>query len=303
MKKHYRIGLLGLTLLLFSYILAIFSDPSTSLTGRAIKFALEYLGITTGFGFLFNSIEYKLHQRSLLGAIREKPLLFWRILLIGVLIGIFSEYFGGIVSRIWWEPLYSQTFASWPFWFAALIWLIGGIGIGYGSLGFAIFSIYRALNLLLLHFDSSRHLRLHIDSLFYWLAWIGGIAVILPLLIIYFFPDLGLTLRGALFALPLLGLWFIFEYVEHHQHRRSLLFDIFKFKTGKVIAIIITSILIGFAIEGLNAITPVWKYDNLPFINFQIVSIPLVGLLGWIPFIILYLSLYRIFVKYDRSTF
>ncbi len=255
-----------------------------------------------GFSLIFDALEYKLHGRSFIHSAMLKPSLFWHGLMVGLLVGIFFEYFGAFVSNLWWEPYYTFL-ATKPFWLAILIWLATDILVGYVSLFIAILEIYRVLNYLFRSFDQDIHIRRNFDTMFYWLAWLGLVGIVLPLLLVYYFPQLSPSGRGVLFALPLLGLWLILEFVEHRQHKKSFLLDIFSLKFGKIITVFITSAIIGLAIEGINLFQPVWSYKNFPFASVQIFHIPAIVLVAWVPFILLYLSFYEIFLKKRETLF
>jgi hypothetical protein len=183
-----------------------------------------------------------------------------------------------------------------------LIFLSKVIAISYVLLLPAVYSIYHVFNHIFGKLKFKHDFKKKEKAIFYYLGLLGIIFIIIPIPLVMFLDLLPLV-RSLLFGLPLLGLWFILEYVEHSQHKRSLLMDLLEFREGKLIAIVITSLLLGLLIEGLNNIAPAWSYKNIPFASVGIFGIPIIILLGWIPLIVIFLSFYRVFIKENDHIF
>lgn len=290
-------GLLGLICILLAYFLSYFNPVDKALNNFL-------LGI--GIWLFFDSIDFKLNKTSLLHKIKSKNKIILYIIFIGILTGLFVEFFGAFVSNLWWEPHYPDL-SGMPLIeavFISLYKIFRAISVTYLILLPEIYSVYRVLN----HFFEKIKLKGEIiksrdeKNIFHYLGFTGLIFIIIPLPLVVFL-DLSSLIRGFLFAFPLLGLWFLLEYIEHSQHKRSLLLDLLKLKEGKLIAIFLTSILIGLLVEKMNLFAPAWSYKNLPFSEFTFLGIPIVVLLGWIPLIIIFLSFYRVFIKENDHLF
>ncbi len=186
---------------------------------------------------------------------------------------------------------------------AVVLFFSTGIGF-YILLLPAVYSIYHVFNHLFSKIKLGKKGISYKEEriIFHYLGLVGIILILIPLPIILLLNPDSLV-RGLLFALPLAGLWFLLEFVEHTQHKRSLLLDILKLKEGRLVSIFITSLVLGLIIEGMNLLIPAWSYKNIPFSHIAIFGIPLIVLLGWMPLIVIFLSFYRVFIKENDHLF
>ncbi len=292
-------GLLGLISIVSSYILSFFE----LIPYGPVSVALNNFLLMVGLWLFFDAVDFKINKTSLLHKVKSKSKTVLYLILIGVLTGLFIEFFGAFVSNLWWEPFYTYLSEK-PIYQAILIFFSTAIAITYVLLLPAVYSVYHVLN----HFFEKiklQHKMLRDKDekiMFHYLGIVGLFFIIIPLPIVMFLNLIPL-IRGILFIFPLLGLWFLLEYVEHSQHKRSLLMDLLELRTGKLIAVFLTSIFLGLMSEGINLFAPGWEYKNFPFASFKIFGIPAIILFGWIPLIIIFLSFYRVFIKENDHLF
>lgn len=290
-------GLFGLILILSAYLSSFFE----LIPYGPFSVASNNLLLMLGLWLFFDAVDFKLNKTSLLHKIKSEHKIVMYIIIIGVLTGLFTEFFGAFVSNLWWEPFYSYLSEK-PIYLAVLIFFSTAIGISYVMLFPAIYSIYHVFNHFFEKTKSSGRLIENEESVFNHLGLAGLLSIIIPLPLVMLM-DLAAPVRGLLFVFPLLGLWFLLESIEHSQHKRSLMKDLLEFKGGKLIAVFLTSIFLGILIEKLNLFSTGWTYKNFPFGSFEIFGIPLIILLGWIPLIIIFLSFYRVFIKENDHIF
>ncbi len=290
-------GFFGLISILSAYFLSYFEIMPYGPT----SVALNNLLLMIGLWLFFDAVDFKINKTSLLHKIKSRNKIVVYIILIGVLTGLFVEFFGAFVSYLWWEPFYTYLSEK-PIYQAILIFFSTAIAISYVLLFPAVYSIYHVFN----HFFENMHLKGGIiknkDIIFHYLGFIGLLFIILPLPFVFLMDLMPLT-RGLLFIFPLSGLWFLLESIEYCQHKRSLLLDLLELREGKLIAVFLTSIFLGLLIEWLNQFSTGWTYKNFPFASIEILGIPIIILLGWIPLIIIFLSFYRVFIKENDHIF
>lgn len=290
-------GFVGLVSVLSAYTIAFFKvlpyGPESVILNNFLLMA--------GLWLFFDAVDFKLNKTSLLHKIRRRSKILIYVISIGVITGVFVEYFGAFVSDLWWEPFYTYI-ATKPAWQAILIFFSTAIAIAYVMLFPVVYSVYRVLNHFLKENKAVSAADKNLNGIFMQLGIIGFIFIIIPLPAVMFFSMPSLV-RGLLFVFPLFGLWFLLEYVEYTQHKRSLMMDLMGHRKKELVAISLTSVLIGLMVEGLNLLAPAWNYKNFPFGHVQIFGVPVIILVGWIPLIIIFLSFYRVFFKENDVMF
>ena len=89
------------------------------------------------------------------------------------------------------------------------------------------------------------------------------------------------------------GMWFILEYIEHHEKRTSLIKDILHNYKTPLLAILFGSFLLGLFMELQNIPSQLWTYINWPFQEITFLGLPIVMLVVWPLHYIFFLSLFR----------
>ena len=236
MFRYY--GLLGLSLIIFSYVLRIIGvNPGFTET------------FVIGYWLFFDALDFNISGTSILHKIKKKHIVLFNMVLVGIIIGLIFEFFGVIVSNLWSYPNFD-------------IFYINGIIFGYGFPILMYYSAYRVFYLIITRAGKfgtrlmpKKQERTFFDAVIY----IGMVATIIPIFFIPFLGQLAPVSRGMLFALTLLGLWFILEGVAHRQHKRSLLKDILDGYWNPLAALVVAASITGISWEFFNTI------DFVPF--------------------------------------
>lgn len=290
MFKYY--GLAGLTLIVLIFLLNLFN----LLPYNAYTVSFNHLILITGVWLLFDALDFKLNKYSILHRIRNKHSILLYLVLGGIFIGLFIEFFGAYASGLWWEPFYTYLFKK-SFFHAVLIFFSTDI-LYYVLIFPACFSVYRVIY----HFfkkeiqKSTFGFKKYEKNVFPFLGLIG-LGMIIPSLFLIFISKTTSLTKGVFFGISLLGLWFFLEYLEYKHHQKSMLKDLFELNFKPALAILITSFLLTLATEGLNLHSTGWKYRNFPLADINLLGIPLMVFLGWVPFVIVYLSFFRVFFR------
>lgn len=125
------------------------------------------------------------------------------------------------------------------------------------------------------------------------IGFMGLLAIIISLILFLFSSDL----HQMPFALAVLGLWFICEFVEFKRLKKSLIKDTIEGDWKPFLAILIGSTVMALAWETMNLPLQAWVYINVPFSDITVWGVPLFIILGWPALFIVYLSFYRAFFK------
>ncbi len=276
MFRYY--GILGISLILLSYFLRSFGITIASTEAFVI-----------GYWLFFDALDFKLSGTSVLHNIKKQHSLFFYLIMAGVLIGLFFDFFGAIVADLWAYP-------------GINVFFVKSILFGYGIPILMYYSVYRVILWLVNKEKFGRKLIAKKGEIMFFrtVIYLGAILTLVPVLFIPFLGNLAPVPRGLLFAFTLVGGWFILEGIEYRQHKRSLLKDIFEGYWNPAVALVIAAIITGISWEFLNTMDFRWWYKNVPFSQVDIFGIPIWVLLGWIPLFIIYLSFYRVMSKSDK---
>lgn len=291
MFKYY--GLAGLSLIILIFLLNLFNV----LPHNAYTVSFNHLALISGVWFLFDALDFKLNKYSLLNRIKTKHVLLLYLVFGGVFIGLFIEFFGAYAARLWWEPFYTYLLKK-TFLQALLIFFSTDI-LYYILIFPACFSIYRVVY----HFLKKESKQIkpamfkqYEKNIFPFLGLIG-LGLMIPSLFLVFVSETTHSTKGIFFGLSLLGLWLFLEYLEYKHHQKSMLKDLFELNFKPVLAVLITSFLLTLIVEGLNMYSTGWEYKNFPFASIKLLGIQIAVFFGWIPFIIVYLSFFRVFFR------
>lgn len=282
-----RYGLLGVTLIVYSYLSTALDLPMY-IIGRHALFVI-------GYWLLFDSLDYYVSKTSLLHKLKNKWRLAFYLVLGGIIFGVILDIFGIVVANLWdFYPGLSLTAAGSINVFKAYLF-------GYGI---PILMYYSAYHFIYTLFKKEfKQVGVKVTSLkkeeriFRYIGLMGAVIFSIPILFYPYIKSLPNIYRGLSFALTLVGLWLILEHFEHKNKKPSLLKDILDGRWIPAFAIVVAAIVTGIAWEGLNVIRPEWNYINLPFSTITILSVPIWVILGWIPLFVIYLSFYRLLIK------
>ncbi len=277
-------GLIGLTLILLSFILNIFNLIPWKIISVDPIFVIGYF-------LLFDALDFKLNKTSILHKIKNKHIILFYLVIIGILIGLFTDFYGIYIGDLW-----KWYYLGYPLWLQILAYA-GGLIFGYGLPILMYYSAYRVFLSIIkkeIKFNKKTLSKKLEKKIFSKLGLLSVALIFLSIILMTFafkFRDF------TIFAFSSLGLFFLLEYIEYTRHERSFLKDLFEGKWVAILSVIITAILTGFIWEFLNTLRPAWEYANFPFMYLTIAGVPLIILIIWIPFIIIYLSFYRVIFK------
>lgn len=85
---------------------------------------------------------------------------------------------------------------------------------------------------------------------------------------------------------PFISMIFISDSVTYLSHGKPILEELVRFNKLKITSLILTVLIAFIFTEGLNLFGREWKYLRMPFYNFQILTVPVTVMVGWIPLII-----------------
>ena len=274
-------GFIGLSLVFLAFVLNIL--------GISLRVISINPLFTIGYWLFFDAIDFKLNKKSILHKIKRRHSSFAYLILIGVFIGLFSDFLGTYVLNFW-----GWYYAGLPLWLQVLSY-IKGLFFGYGVPILMYYSIYRVFATVVKNefgIFGIKFFPKNVEKVFFSLSGLLGLMFLLVSTFSYFL-GLDLLVLGSAFF----GLFMFLEYVEYKRHERSLLKDIFEGRWNCILALILAGLITGFVWEFLNLFKPRWEYHNLPFESFAIAGIPISLLLAWVPFIAIYLSFYRAVFK------
>lgn len=273
-------GLIGLVMIIFSYFLGVgFGD---------IPFL--HLSFEIGYWLFFDSIAYHLSGTSLLHRIWKRKRLLFYLIFLGALVGGAFDFYGVLLTRVWEYPVVTDIFGY------------VNLYVAWGFVLLMYYSSYRVFSIIIRkefgRFGEKLVSKPNEKTVFSWVGILGSLLLIIPI-VAYLFP--ANYPNVLLFALSILGLWFISEYVEYQRHERSLLKDILEGYWNPVAAIIAGSVICSLVWEYLNIQTGSWMYKNLPLMSWEILGVPVLVIIGWPALYVIFLSFYRaVFKGRDR---
>ncbi len=279
-------GFVGIVLFIFSYFL----NYTRIIPEEYFALIIPHYFFIIGLFLLFDALDFKLHKTSLIHRMKNKNHLILKLILVGSLIGIIFEFYGVYISNLWYS-----YFQDWPL-LKYLPHYFLGILVGYGLPALMYFSAYKVVSTLIKKKDHKHKLKIP-KNIFLVLLIIGFLFLSLPLIFYKKSLEWNPIGRGLLFGFCLIGLWFIFEYFEYKQHKRTFLTTLFQTNFKPLLSMIIISIIVSISWEFLNVLRPSWIYQNLPFINGVIFGLPIAIIIAWPMLFVVYFSAYRIIFK------
>ncbi|MFS8131401.1 MAG: hypothetical protein ACMG57_05510 [Candidatus Dojkabacteria bacterium] len=94
---------------------------------------------------------------------------------------------------------------------------------------------------------------------------------------------------------------FFCEYIEYERKKSSLFKDIIHGYWNPLIALLIIGFLMGLTNEVQNLGVFLWRYNNMPFADIQIFTIPLIVIISWPTHILAILEVWRAFGDKDSK--
>jgi len=269
-------GLIGLVMIIFSYFLGVGFE----------RIPFLHLSFEIGYWLFFDSIAFHLSGSSLLHRIWMRKRLLFYLIFVGALAGAAFDFYGVLLTRVWEYPVVTDIFG------------FVNLYVAWGVVLLMYYSSYRVFSIIIRkefgEFGKKLISKPHEKLVFSWVGILGSLLLIIPI-VAYLFPANYPNL--ILFASSLFGLWFISEYVEYKRHERSLLKDILEGYWNPLVAIIVGSVVCSLVWEFLNIKTGSWLYKNLPFMNLEVLGIPVLVVVGWPALYVIFLSFYRAFFK------
>lgn len=282
-------GILGLMLISFAFL------------SNMLKFGIGITStpfFTTGYWLLFDYLDYKLSGNSILHKINKNYKILFIAVFTGIFIGLTFDFYGIFISHLW------DWYYSGPFYYQILSY-IRGLIFGYGVPILMYYSIFRVTKFFIKKYfiiKTKIHVKRQLQIKLFKNTGLFGVTFLsLPLFLNLFVPNLNPALRGVMFLLSLIGLWFILESIEYRRYEKSFLKEAFKGNLLLMIAVIISAFATGFIWEYLNLLNPAWTYRNYPFPTLSIFGVPVSVLGGWILLFVIYLSFFKIVLKQKKG--
>lgn len=226
-----------------------------------------------GWWFLFDFLHFLFTKKSIIISKRTSPLLL--ILLAGGIIGLIFEIYAQFFSPVWTDPF----FYSIPDFLLSIVAWILFLPAGYETFAF--------FNDILIKKEREVKNK-SFSRLIKYLFWVSLIFIIIPLLdFLIFKHDFGYS--GIYFPFFNIGFWFLLDIFNYKKGQFCLLHELVS-NVKIFIPLILSSLLFGFFVELLNITQYVWKYFGLPFIEYEVLGIPYVALIGWIPLMAVWVS-------------
>jgi len=275
----------------YSLVGAVFLGISFLIWGFSLNPSLYHpnLFFEIGFWLFLDGVDFMLNGDSFLHKFKRR---FGRLSLaifLGAVIGAVFDLFGVIISKTWQYPVVTNI--------AKVIELY----VAWGVCLPMFYSGYRVVK----HFiwKSKINLRIKLKNKKSLLSMLGIAGFILCLLSAIL--GFAFNLKGILvFALGILGMWFICEYVSFIEKRKNFLIDLVEGNPKPIIIAAIAGILTGIVWEFGNLSALAWKYTNIAFSDIKILGIPIMIILGWPALYVLFLSFYRaVFKSKGRELF
>jgi len=281
-----KYGIIGILLVILSYFL----NYTQIIPERYFALIIPHYFFIIGLFLFFDALDFKLNKTSLIHRMKNKNHLMLRLVLVGSVIGIVFEIYGVYISNLWYS-----YFQNWPL-LKSLPPYFLGILVGYGLPALMYFSAYKVVSTLIKKKYHKHKLKIP-KGIFTILLIIGIIFLIIPIIFYKQSLEWNPIVRGSLFGFCLIGLWLIFEYFEHKQHKHTFLTTLFQTNFKPLLSMIIMSLIISISWEYLNVLRASWIYQNIPFINITILGLPIAIIIAWPMLFVVYFSAYRIIFK------
>lgn len=289
MRKIY--GFVGLMLVIFAFainFLKLFPNSEFHLVIAHYPFLIGLL-------LLADNIDFEINGNSLLHKINKNKMLLLYLLVAGILIGIFMEFYGLFIANAW-----SSYFNTWPL-TAQILHYSLGVFMGYGIAALIYPSLFNAFSSLQKTRGEKVDNKNSFQMLFNLLFVTGIILLVSPLVLYKFALGWDSYSRAILFPLGVLGLLCVSEYYSYKLTKESFVERLLKFKWNSIFSMLGTAFTIGIIWESLNKLQPSWTYQNLLFANIRLFGIPIYLILGWIPLVMIYLNITRILQKLTKT--
>lgn len=301
MKLKWQL-IIGIILFIFSWTVVILSMHPyfASLIHQTIPILLANIFFYVGLIMIFDWIDFRLSDNSLLHHRNKKLKFFWRFLLFSGLAILFLEGLMLWFGKYWYYPYFPTTFlflVVYPLFFLYFL---------------PIIESYAAIKAILDKIIGKKIVTkpFKFEKPFYHILGILGACLfsigLTSIAFIYsyqgnfkFIVDrptespIPLLLAGMM----LLAFWFLMEFVQWERKQRSFFKATIHGYLNPLLAIIIASVILSLLVELWNLPLGTWCYQNLLLYEIKLLGLPIVVWLGW-PFqYIMFLSLYRALFK------
>ena len=278
-KKH---GILGITLIISAYVLNLTKIISAYPIGLILP---HYFFIIGAFLFL-DDLNSKFNKDSILDRLKKRDFLIFKLIFIGIIIGVIFEIYGVFISNLWYS-----YFNSWPI-KKQMIHYPAGILVGYGLPSLVYYDLYKIIS----KFFKKNKIKKS-NKNFRLLFLVGIMFLSIPLLLYPTSLSWNPIFRGFLFALCLLGFWFILEYFGWKSQKKSFLMDLLNMNIKPLFILLLCSLIISVSWENLDFLRHSWVYQTLPFMNITLLGLPLAIILGWPLLLVVYFSFYELVIE------
>jgi len=187
--------------------------------------------------------------------------------------------YGVVLFKIW----------SWPS-YTTINWVILYTLINF----FFIILVYETY-MITQHFLSKNFIQKHyrkisISKNNHFKATIVSLSLIFLFLPLAYFFLFGEKLGGFVMILPFIGLWLICDSILYLHGQTPIVQKIMTGDGRTIAGILITTTFLVLTHEFVNSFSSEWVYLNIPFMNLQIGSVPVMVIVGWIPLVLFCIS-------------
>lgn len=194
------------------------------------------------------------------------------VIILGTIITILIELIGSVIAPAWAYP-FNFFNLKFDFWF---------------SVGAYIFCIPATFETYLFFKNLLKAKTPKAKLSYKYSVFLSSFSLLL--MVVPLFWNSGVY-RGLPFAPYIVGLSLFVETTNNRIFGRSIIFD--SLKSFRIfISFILTTAVMSLLIELTNLSQFVWRYVNLPFLDWTLLRVPLIVLFGWLPLVGIWLNLY-----------
>ncbi|HIH17717.1 MAG TPA: hypothetical protein HA282_04385 [Nanoarchaeota archaeon] len=230
-----------------------------------------------GWWFLIDYINFRIKDKSfLITSISKLDFAYlFLALFIGILTGLMLEVYAQFITPIWVYKF--STLSEW-----ALLMAAWGITTPMG------FETFKVVNNLMKGIKDTGKVNMGKKSKFL-NSLVPTSIILLFIPVIFFILDIKIY-PGLTFVFPLVGIWFLLDHINYKKNGFCLLENIIRINPRVIISLLISTLIMAFIGEVLNVPQKVWTYFGIPFLEYQILGVPYVILLGWLPLMIIWIA-------------
>lgn len=258
-----------------------------------------------GLIFICEYITFKLNHQSLLRIVHFSPANMHRFIVAAVGGGIIIEGVGQWLGKLWFYPY----FTSWQY----LMICIPGFYLYMLTIAEGYLAMKAIADRLInWHSSNNRPKRTRLTNSM--IRNVGIIMIVVGLLaigvdyvsqggyIFNIFSPSAFKVNFWMIVFLFVGIFLICESVEFKHREVSFITDIYRHYWNPIIAIFLSTFLIGLSMELLNIKLGFWVYVNWPLQNIHLLGLPIIMIaVAWPAQFVMFLSLFRAVTAKDSK--